>query len=419
MITLRGTVLLLLALVSVGAATVVNLSVYLELAGSLLALLGLALLWAWAGSFGYRLELECPRQATAGETLPMRFRLHNRIPLARGGIHLRMHFPAGGRRMPFIRGWFRNAPGGGQVVLELQVPCEVRGRHELRAVELQFGDPLGLVCRTRSFRLKRTLDVVPAYRRLRGFPFVEMGVGFRDPRQTMPFPGFSSEFYALRPYQHGDSPRWIHWPSSLRRQALTSRQFQTPVRRRILVVLDCVPVWLGLAGRASFELAVSAAASVIRFAVDTEHEVGLLEYGRRQAMLAPGGGPETVRDSFLMLARTRQDGRSRPDALARVGLAQVPSVILVLSQAGRRQRDLALALGARGLAVGVVLACPMTGRRQERRLRRFLNVLAGQGIPSCRVSSLETMPAELANPEAGGPGRNWRQSRQLAGAREW
>ena len=46
------------------------------------------------------------------------------------------------------------------------------------------------------------------------------------------------EFFGLRAYRPGDSPRWIHWRSSARRNELMVKQFQQTDNRELVVLLD-------------------------------------------------------------------------------------------------------------------------------------------------------------------------------------
>lgn len=48
------------------------------------------------------------------------------------------------------------------------------------------------------------------------------------------------EFFGLRTYRPGDSPRWIHWRSSARRDELVVKQFQQPESRELVILLDLV-----------------------------------------------------------------------------------------------------------------------------------------------------------------------------------
>ena len=49
------------------------------------------------------------------------------------------------------------------------------------------------------------------------------------------------DFFGLRAYRPGDSPRWIHWRSSARRDELMVKQFQQADSRELIVLLDLFP----------------------------------------------------------------------------------------------------------------------------------------------------------------------------------
>ena len=49
------------------------------------------------------------------------------------------------------------------------------------------------------------------------------------------------DFFGLRAYRPGDSPRYIHWRSSARRDELVVKQFQQADSRELIVLLDLFP----------------------------------------------------------------------------------------------------------------------------------------------------------------------------------
>ena len=50
--------------------------------------------------------------------------------------------------------------------------------------------------------------------------------------------GMDGDFYGLRPWQRGDSRRWIHWRTSARAGGVMVRQFEQPHSRDVAIVLD-------------------------------------------------------------------------------------------------------------------------------------------------------------------------------------
>ncbi len=73
-----------------------------------------------------------------------------------------------------------------------------------------------------------------------------------------------AEFYGLRPWESGDSRRWIHWRTTARLGELSVRQFEQQRRRQVSVLLDLYrPVGKGLQEWDSHvELAISFLATL-------------------------------------------------------------------------------------------------------------------------------------------------------------
>ena len=105
------------------------------------------------------------------------------------------------------------------------------------------------------------LTVLPQIDHLAPLPHT---VGRDDPHAGADHPnvlGQSGEdFYALRQYVVGDDLRRVHWASTARRGELMVRQDELPWQGRATVLLDARP---DTTSPESFELAVSAAASIV------------------------------------------------------------------------------------------------------------------------------------------------------------
>lgn len=72
------------------------------------------------------------------------------------------------------------------------------------------------------------------------------------------------QFYAIRPWQFGDSRRLIHWRSTAKKNELMVRQFDQQVDRELVVVLD---FHAGQATAAEMETALSFLATVVHQSV--------------------------------------------------------------------------------------------------------------------------------------------------------
>ena len=76
-------------------------------------------------------------------------------------------------------------------------------------------------------------------------------------------PGIDGDFYGLRPWQRGDSRRWVHWRATARTGEVMVRQFEQPHSRDAAIVLDLWrPAEADAAHLENIELAVSFAATL-------------------------------------------------------------------------------------------------------------------------------------------------------------
>jgi uncharacterized protein (DUF58 family) len=114
-----------------------------------------------------------------------------------------------------------------------------RGRYQLMGIELTTRFPLGLMRGILNqkgavyFTVQPALGrLLPAWKEL----FLVRHTGTKQRRvRSLSDEG---EFFGLRAYRTGDSPRWIHWRSSARRDELVVKQFQQPESRELVIALD-------------------------------------------------------------------------------------------------------------------------------------------------------------------------------------
>ncbi len=72
------------------------------------------------------------------------------------------------------------------------------------------------------------------------------------------------EFRGLREYRKEDNPRWIHWRGSARAGELLVREFEEPLSKRVLLLLDTNLRGMGPRRFAAFENAISFTATAVR-----------------------------------------------------------------------------------------------------------------------------------------------------------
>jgi hypothetical protein len=212
-----------------------------------------------------RYKLACtrsldPGRAPVGSSARVILRLQNMSRLPTGTLLLE-------DRLPYALG---SRP---RVVLErlgahqassvaYTVRADVRGRYPIGPLVVRLTDPFGLCELTRSFPSVDRLTVIP---QVVGLPTVRLAgeyAGTGDSRaRSVAVHG--EDDAATREYRRGDDLRRVHWRSTARTGELMVRREEQPWESRATVVLDDrAAAHRGEGPTASFEWAVSAAASI-------------------------------------------------------------------------------------------------------------------------------------------------------------
>ena len=141
-----------------------------------------------------------------------------------------------------------------------RLPTERRGIFDLGPMELHLEDPFGLAA---SSHLAAPATRLTVYPRVDAVPPLPMTRG-NDPHAGADHPtalaAAGEDFYALREYEVGDDLRRVHWKATARLDELMIRQEEMPWQGRATVLVD---LRRGVHSTGSFELALSAAASVV------------------------------------------------------------------------------------------------------------------------------------------------------------
>jgi uncharacterized protein (DUF58 family) len=138
-----------------------------------------------------------------------------------------------------------------------------RGRYLLGPMRLSTRFPFGLFRYSMNCGTSAILTVLPRLGRLAQSWNTLRHESFAGNERRELRPGIDGDFYGLRPWQQGDSRRWIHWRTSARAGGVMVRQFEQPHSRDAAIVLD---LWQPAAPNATsaenVELAVSFAATL-------------------------------------------------------------------------------------------------------------------------------------------------------------
>ncbi|MCI0524137.1 MAG: DUF58 domain-containing protein, partial [Acidobacteria bacterium] len=185
-----------------------------------------------------------------------------------------------------------------------------RGGYGFESVQGGVNDPLGITSRTVQIEAKGQLFIFPSLTRLRH-------VAIR-PRRTRVYAGTiparvggtGTEFFGVREYQQGDSPRVINWRVSAHQQdVLYSNEFQQERVADVGIILDGrLRTNEFPRGHSLFEFSVQAAAALTDALLAQGNRVGLLVYAAFLRWTLPGYGKIQREKILFSLAHARPGG---------------------------------------------------------------------------------------------------------------
>ncbi|MEZ0071861.1 DUF58 domain-containing protein [Planotetraspora sp. GP83] len=146
--------------------------------------------------------------------------------------------------------------------IDYKVRSDLRGRFPIGPLSVRITDPFGLVELARSFTITDTLVVTPEVVPLPAVRLSGEWTGGGDSR-TRSVAAAGDDDVAPREYRQGDDLRRVHWRSTARHGELMVRREEQQWQSRGALLLDNRRhAHRGEGPRSSFEVAVSAAASI-------------------------------------------------------------------------------------------------------------------------------------------------------------
>ncbi len=239
-----------------------------------------------------------------------------------------------------------------------------RGGFPFESVHAEGGDTLGLVRMAQDISVFGQLFVLPTISRIRQVPI--------RPRRTRVYAGMiparvggtGVEFYGVRNYEPGDSPRQINWRVSARHaEDLYSNEYQQERVADVGIVLDGRERSnLFSGGRTLFEHSVLAAGALADAFLTQGNRVGLLIYSQYLQWTLPGYG-KLQRERILQALSGAAPGASQIfDGLQYLPTRIFPteSQIVLVSPLVEDDYLTLIQLRARGFQVMVVVPDPVS-----------------------------------------------------------
>jgi uncharacterized protein (DUF58 family) len=271
----------------IGGAVLRSFNLLVVLAGMMIAALLLNWRIVMASLWGLVVERKLPAQITAGELLTVELKIHNtRRKLGAWLVTVedwveRLHDAAPGRRM--TESWWHSIRAhlgfsrtrgealaaevvpGGAATATYRLTLGRRGRYRFGPLRVSTRFPLGLVWGHFTLDDWAELTVGPRIGRLSRQWVALLEAELAGDQRRHPQRGVAEgDYYGLRPWQSGDSTRWIHWRSTAKLGTPTVLQFERQRNRDVALILDpWLPENPAPQDVGHLELAVSLAATAV------------------------------------------------------------------------------------------------------------------------------------------------------------
>jgi uncharacterized protein (DUF58 family) len=301
--------------------------------------------WRWSrhsiGSITVNRRL--PREVFAENPFVVRFRLsnHNRL-LTAWMLRLidRIERSSGSDQAAAGCG-VAAIPAGRTVSADYRCVIARRGRYRFGPVQLETTFPLSL------FRCRRTIDdeqeicVFPRQLQLRQhwqrYLSGRQGGAAATARRSGSGEG---EFFGLREWQTGDSPKWIHWRTTARLTEPAVRQFEQQRRFDLCVVVDAFAE--SQADDEHAETAISLAATLVsKMTVSPSNRIVIGAAGAANDAVIGGGTDSAKRRMLMLLADVKTSDQPKLDDAVRQTLSLAGSARDLIIVSSRAQAEAA------------------------------------------------------------------------------
>jgi uncharacterized protein (DUF58 family) len=228
--------------------------------------------------------------------------------------------------------------------VEARARPDRRGVFPLGPITVGSGHPLGLVAMRREYRVEGSLFVAPrlgTVHRGRLRHWLARYCSSIGAVRSFPLrhPTGQTEFHGLRRYRPGDNPRWIHWPTSARKNTLMVREFEEYPNDDLVLIVDTT----AKIAAELFERMLSVAASICReWCRQTGDRLVLAIAGPKPTETRGVTGPLLLVDALRLLAAVEPPGSSEsPNGIASLLETPIPPTAhLVLSVGPSRLPEL-------------------------------------------------------------------------------
>ncbi|WP_376847675.1 DUF58 domain-containing protein [Camelliibacillus cellulosilyticus] len=232
-----------------------------------------------------------------------------------------------------------------------------RGDYRFKSVTVKTGDIFGFVQKSKTFDIEQSVLVYPKIIPPQKWTPLDLSFGGRH-RSKKHFEYDLTSISSIRDYIPGDRLSWLDWKATARTSKLVTKQFEYPINKDIMVVLDRTINPDDKNGE-RFERAVSLAASLTDRALRTGSSVGFISIGPQAVWV--GMQDQSYQKWVILhhLAAVEPNGEADPSYAFNKYVGQMShetTVVFITTKISSKMVLLFNDLISRGLAIEMFLA---------------------------------------------------------------
>ncbi len=236
--------------------------------------------------------------------------------------------------------------------------CSRRGQYRLGPWSLQSSDPFGIFAVAIHYPQTEEIIIHPPIHAELPIPLPSGQSSGRSRARERSWQA-TLNAASVRDYRPNEPYRWIHWPTTARRDTLTVREFDLDAAGDLWLLLDLeAAVQLGQEEQGTEEQAILLAASLTARALHENRPIGLASYGRQPLLIAPRQGEGQEWRILHALALASADGDT-PLGAALHDLSRVArrgsAAVIITPRAGAQWLSALLTLARNNIDAHVIL----------------------------------------------------------------
>jgi uncharacterized protein (DUF58 family) len=271
----------------------------------LMSMFALAWLYPRLGLRNITVRRSMPAHAHEGDAIDIRYEITSRAVLSRYLVELWDRIPFVSEEAMLLLPRLKKS-----AQLRHRLVCELRGVYSLGTIRLRSGFPLGIG--TAEQEVESTPQSIVVYPNPEPVTTFYNGADLSSKISNdfyIERAGGHEEFMSVREYRPGDSPRYIHWPTSARQRELIVREFHESTSPSLTIVLDLHRGFnIGSRRDSTLEYSVKIAASLGTEALKRGWRVNLFGMGNEPVRLMGLTGEKEVMGLLEALAYVQCDG---------------------------------------------------------------------------------------------------------------